>query len=119
MIIARSGRETCHIPCMENYLKWTSTSLQEQRFVFCLICKSQTGECLRESISISYMNTCLWEHFKRKVVNLSYNPTKFGLHSLQNGEAIMVATAGVPDKLIKHHRQWKSENAYFNDSDSL
>ena len=75
------------------------------------------GERLKESGSISY--TCLWEQFKRKFAKLGYNPTEFGLHSLQAGGATMAVNAGVPDRLFKRHGKWKSENAmdgYVDDS---
>ena len=59
------------------------------------------GEHLWDSGSISY--TCMWEHFKRKIGKLGYNPTDFGLHSLQSGGATKAANAGVPDRLFKRH----------------
>jgi len=91
--------------------------MREQRFVFRPICKSKMGERLRDSGSISY--TCLWEQFKKKVGELGYNPTDFGLHSLRAGGATRAANAGVSDRLFKRHGQWKSENAkdgYIDDS---
>jgi len=117
VIIARSGKETCPVTYLENYLRRTSTSLQEQRFLFRPICRTKNGERLRESGSISY--TCLWEQFKRKVSKLGFNPTDFGLHSLRAGGATKAANAGVPDRLFKRHGRWKSENAkdgYIDDS---
>ena len=117
VIIARSGKETCPVSYLENYLQRTDTSLQVQRFLFRPIRRTKNGECLREAGSISY--TCMWEQFKRKVGMLGYNPTDFGLHSLRSGGATKAANAGVPDRLFKRHGRWKSENAkdgYVDDS---
>ena len=117
VIFARSGKATCPVTYLENYLRRSGTSLQEQRFVFRPICKSKMGEHLRESGSISY--TCLWEQFKSKIRKLGYNPTDFGLHSLRAGGATMAANVGVPDRLFKRHGRWKSEKAkggYVDDS---
>ena len=46
VIIARSGKATCPGIYLENYLRRSGTSLQEQRFVFRPICKSKMGERL-------------------------------------------------------------------------
>ena len=59
VIIARSGKETCPVTYLENYLKRSRTSLQDHRSLFHPICKSKMGKRLREPGSISY--TCLWE----------------------------------------------------------
>ena len=117
VIIARSGRGTCPVTYLENYLRRTGTSLQEQRFLFRPICRTKNGERLRDSGSINY--TCLWEYFKRKVSKLGYNPTNFGLHSLRAGGATKAANTGVLDRLYKRHGRWKSGNAkdgYVDDS---
>ena len=117
VIIARSDRATCPVAYLESYLRRTGTSLQEQRFVFRPICNSKKGERLRDTGNISY--SCLWEHFKKKVSTLGYDPTEFGLHSLRAGGATAAANAGVPDRLFKRHGRWKSESAkdgYVDDS---
>ena len=44
---------------------------------------------------------------------------EFGLHSLRAGGATPAANAGVPDRLFKRHRRWRSDNAkdgYIDDS---
>ena len=113
VIIARSGKATCPVA----YLERSGASLQEQKFLFRPICKSKKGERLRDAGNISY--SCLWEHFKKKVSKLGYNPTEFGLHSLRAGGATTAANAGVPDRLFKRHGRWKLEGAkdgYIDDS---
>ena len=90
---------------------------EDQRFLFCPICKTKSGDRLRESGSISY--TCLYELFKKKLVELGCNPSDFGLHSMRVGGATQAANAGVSDMLFKRHGRWKSENAkdrYVEDS---
>ena len=87
----------------------TETPWQDQRYLFRPVCKSKTGERLRESGKISY--SCLREQFKKKLENLGYRHVDFGLHSLQAGGATLAANLGVPDRLFKRHGQWKLENA--------
>ena len=117
VIIARSGKVTCPVSNLEEYLRRTGTALQSQSFLFRPICKTKSGERLRESGSISY--TCLWEQFKNKLSKLGYNPLEFGLHSMRAGGATKAANVGVPDRLFKRHGRWKSDNAkdgYVDDS---
>ena len=40
---------------------------------------------------------------------IGLNPKIFGLHSLKSGGATSAANAGVPDRLFKRHRRWRSE----------
>ena len=50
---------------------------------------------------------------------LGLDPKRFGLHSLRSGGVSAAANAGVPDRLVKCHGWWRSENAkegYFKDS---
>jgi len=68
VIIARNGKATCTVTYLENFLRRSGTSLQEQRIVFHPICKFKAGERLREPGSISY--TFLWEHFKKRSASL-------------------------------------------------
>jgi len=82
--------------------------MQDKRFLFRPICKTKSGDRLRESGSISYL--CFRDLFKRKLVQLGYEPATFGLHSLRVGGATKAANAGVPDRLFKMHGHWKSEN---------
>ena len=50
VIIARSGKATCPVASLEEYLRRTGTSLQSQSSLFRPICKTKAGERLRESV---------------------------------------------------------------------
>ena len=117
VIIARSRADTCLVGKLEQYMTRTQMGWEDQRFLFRPICKVKSGDKLHESGSISY--TCLNELFKKKLAELGYNPSDFGLHSMRVGRATQAANAGVPDRLVKRHGRWKSENAkdgYIEDS---
>ena len=54
-----------------------------------------------------------------KISAIGLDPKRFGLHSLRSGGASAAANAGVPDRMIKRHGRWHSENAkdgYVKDS---
>ena len=42
---------------------------------------------------------------------IGLNLKQFGLHSLRAGGATSAANNGVPDRLFKHHRRWRSKTA--------
>ena len=117
VIVARSGKATCPVTKLEDYMRRAGIPWQDQRYLFRAICKSKAGDKLRESGKISY--SCLREQFKKKLGSLGYNHVEFGLHSLRAGGATRAANMGVPDRLFKRHGRWKSENAkdgYIDDS---
>ena len=117
ILITRTGRSTCPVAKLEEYMERTGTAKQDKRFLFRPICKAKSGDKLRESGCISY--SCLRDLFKMKLRQLGYDPAKFGLHSLRAGGATRAANAGVPDRLFKRHGRWRSENAkdgYVEDS---
>ena len=105
----RTGNSTCPLAMLETYLARTGTQLSDHRFLFRPICKTARPEMLRGSGNISY--TCLGESFRKKLKELGYNPDNFGLHSLRAGGATAAANNGIPDRLFKRHRRWKSDNA--------
>lgn len=117
VLITRTGRSTCPVAKLEEFMERTGALKQDSRFLFRPICKTKSGERLRESGRISY--SCLRDLFKRKLMHLGFEPSKYGLHSLRAGGATKAANAGVPDRLFKRHGCWKSENAkdgYVEDS---
>ena len=57
--------------------------------------------------------------FKIKLEELGYPAANYGLHNLWEGGATAAANVGVPDRLFKRHKRWKTENAkkgYVDDS---
>ena len=82
-LIARTKSETCPVAMLEYYLKHTGMVLDDQRFLFRPIQKTQKGESLRPAGSISY--SCLQDLFKRKLRDLGFISDEFGLHSLRTG----------------------------------
>ena len=57
VIIARSGKVTCPVSYLENFLSRSGTSLQEQRFVFHPICKSKTVVMVQYLVYCDYRDT--------------------------------------------------------------
>ena len=99
VVVARTNSATCPVAMLEKYMARTKTAWDDQRFLFRPIQKSRKGEALTNSGYFSY--TCLRDLFKRKLIDLGYQPGEFGLHSLRVGGATAAANAGLPDSLFK------------------
>ena len=54
VLITRTRRSTCPVVKLEEYMEQIGTSKQDKRFLFHPICKTKSGDRLRESGSISY-----------------------------------------------------------------
>jgi len=103
------------VAMLECYMARADMRWEDDCYIFQAIQKTKNGETLRESGHISY--SCLKDLFK-KMSELGFKATEFGLHSLRAGGATTTANAGVPDWLFKCHGWW-SENAkdgYIKDS---
>ena len=57
------------------------------------LCPTQDQEIILEALS-----------------KIGLNSKLFGLHSLRSGGATSAANAGVPDRVFKRHKRWRSEN---------
>ena len=117
LLIARTKSSTCPVAMLECYMERTNTKWNDECFLFRPIQKTKNGETLRKSGKISY--SCLRDLLDKKLENLGFAATEFGLHSLRAGGAIAAANAGIPDRLFKRHGRWRSENAkdgYVKDS---
>ena len=65
ILITRTGRSTCLVAKLEEYMERIGTAKQDKRFLFHPICKAKSGDRLRESGCISY--SCLRDLFKAKL----------------------------------------------------
>ena len=115
LVIVRTGSDTCPVSMLEQYMEMARIPSNSRLFLFRHITKTKEGERLKDGGVLSTLR----ELFKAKVRQLGYPADKFGLHSLRAGSATAAANADVPDRLLKRHGRWKSENAkdgYVDDS---
>lgn len=115
--IVRTRNVTCPAAMLEHYMQAAQIPANSEEFLFRPISKTKLGEKLRAYGKLSY--STLRELFKKKLTELGYPAVDFGLHSLRVGGATVAVSAGVPDRLFKRHRRWRSENAkdgYIEDS---
>ena len=116
-VIAHTSTRTCPVAILERYMGLAGINPSSDLFLFRAITRTKEGEKLRPAGQLSY--STLQELFKKKLVELGYQAKQFGLHSLRAGGATAAANAGIPDRLFKSHRRWKSDNAkdgYIEDS---
>ena len=96
-------------------MQCTRMSPDDQWSLFRPIQSTKNGECLLEAGKISY--SCLRHLFHKKLADLDFLD-EFGLYSLRVGDATAAANVKVPDRMLKRHGVWSSENAkdsYVND----
>ena len=118
VLVARTGTPTCPVAMLERYITAVGIPMNSVAYLFRGITKTRNGETLRDSGPLSY--TTVREQFRNKLIDLGYSTEGFGVHSLRSGWASAAAKAGVPDRLFRQHRRWKSELAkdgYVEDSD--
>ena len=117
IIIACSKQTTCPVSMLEQYIELANIGNSPELPLFRGIVHTKSGEQLRKRGGISYTRTR--EIVLEKLSELGLDQKQFGLHSLRSGGASAAAYAGVPDRLFKRHRRWRSENAkdgYVKDS---
>ena len=109
ILVACTGFPMCPVAMMEKYFAMAELSLVSQLTLFRRITYTRKGERLRSSRSLSY--THMRELFLYMWKKLSFDTTKFGLHSLRAGGASAEAKVWVSGRLFKCHGRWKSESA--------
>lgn len=122
VVIARTGRETCPVNLVEQYLQLTGIRSDSNEFLFRKLsfCKSTGRHVLRDGSHISY--TRAREILLSNLESIGFDKSRYGLHSFRSSGASVAANAGVPDRVFKKHGRWRSENAkdgYIRESDSL
>ena len=106
VVVARGDSRLCPVAMLESQ---AGMQRAEKGFLFRRITKSRNGERLRTGDALSY--TRLRECLKEKLLQLGYQASQFGLHSLRAGGATAAANAHVPDRLFRRHGRWKTEVA--------
>ena len=109
-VITRTGNPTCPFGMLSRYAKLSGDSLNSTQFVFRSLYKSKDGRyALRDGSNLSYSRAR--ELFINKFKAIGLDMRLYGLHSLRIGGAIAAANNDLPDRVIKKHGRWKSENA--------
>ena len=112
IVIARSGKTTCPVALLEDYLRRANPSELHgpQSFIFRAIQGSGSKSKLkRQNKPISYSRAR--EIFLKAVKDLGYDAKLYGLHSLRSGGTTAAAASGVDHALLKKHGRWKSDSA--------
>lgn len=109
LLIARTGKETCPVVCLENYIRISKIANKEE-FLFRAL-QYKKGKHLLSTCNrpISYYR--VGELFRTSLDKIDLDKTKFGLHSLGSGGATSAAYNSVADRLFKTHGRCRSEHA--------
>lgn len=111
VVIAATGRSTCPVAMLNRYLVLACISphSHSEDFLFRpVVFKSINNYVLRQG-RMSY-SSCR-DLFKRALVEIGEDPSRFGMHSLRAGGASEAARVGIPDRLFKKHGRWASDSA--------
>ena len=107
IVIARSDLPTCPVKALEAYISAAQIDLFEDLPLFRALATPRSKEKVR---SQGIRNTRARELVKDAFRGLT-NVSKIGVHSLAAGGATFAANAGIPDRLLRRHGRWTSENA--------
>ena len=112
IVIARTGNPTCPFGMLSRYAKLSGDSLNSTQFVFRSLYKRKDGRyALRDGSNLSYSRAR--ELFINKFRAIGLDMRLYDLHSLRIGGATAAANNDLPDRVIKKHGRWKSENAKY------
>ena len=107
IVITRSDLPTCPVKALEEYISAAQIDLSKDLPLFRALATPRSKEMVRKQ-GISYTTVCkLVKDAFRGLTDVS----KPSLHSLRAGGATSAANAGIPERLIKRHGRWSSENA--------
>ena len=70
-----------------------------------------TGSCKLVSPDKPVSYGSIREAFRQDLKGIGPDPSKFGLHFLRSGGAIMAANNGVSDRVFQRHGRWRSVQA--------
>ena len=106
--ISRS-HNMCPVKHLEDYLRLVNINISSSQYIFKAISKGKKSRLRRKNKPISY--TTIRQNLLKVIKAVGLNWKDYGLHSLRAGEASLAANKGIPDRLFKRHRRWKSDRA--------
>lgn len=109
LLIARTGKETYPVVCLENYIRISKIANKEE-FLFRAL-QYKKGKHLLSTCNKPTSYSRVRELFLTSLDKIGLDKSKFGLHSLRSGGATSAANNSVADRLFKTHERWRSENA--------
>lgn len=109
LLIARTGKETCPVVCLENYIRISKIANKEE-FLFRAL-QYKKGKHLLSTCNRPISYSRVGELFRTSLDKIDLDKTKFGLHSLGSGGATSAAYNSVADRLFKTHGRCRSEHA--------
>jgi len=111
VIVSRTGKITCPVKALENYLFLAEIPDLSDCYLFRKVafCKKSNKHVLRSGNHIAYSTAR--ETLLKNLSEIGLSPSAFGLHSLRSGGATAAAKCGMPDRLFKKHGRWKSDKA--------
>ena len=112
VLIGKTGNYTCRVSLLLRYIQKAKITYSRNNFIFrsFIYYKSSNSYRLKSNfmpLSCTRSRGIVLEALSKIGLNLKF----FGLHSLISGGATSAANAGVPDRLFKRHRRWRSEYA--------
>ena len=110
VVISQLSSSACPVELLKRYLAMFKIPPDSKDFIFKPISKGK-GFCklVAPDKPISY--STIRGAFRRDLLSLGVEPSKFGLHSLRSGGATMAANNGVNDRVFQRPCRWKSVQA--------
>ena len=107
--ISRVSSECCPVKFLEKYLQIANIEISKdgETPLIGRIFKTKKGHKISKTQGISYSR--IREVFKDYITDITANPEKYGLHSLQAGGASAAANNGVTDRLVSKQGQRETD----------
>ena len=110
VVVSQLSSAACPVELLRRYLAKFKITPNSKELIFKPISRGK-GCCklVAPDKPISY--STIRGAFRRDLLSLGVEPSKFGLHSLRSGGATMAANNGVNDRIFQRHGRWKSVQA--------
>lgn len=106
VVVSQLSSDACPVALLKRYLVMFKIPPDSKDLIFKPISRGK-GCCklVAPDKPISY--STIRGAFRRDLLSLGVEPSKFGLHSLRSGGATMAANNGVNDRIFQRHGRWK------------
>ena len=106
VVISKNSAPYCPVENLARFLQLTRNSSGAGKFILRKMYRERLSE---KDVPLSYSDARA--DLKFYLGKAGHTASDFGWHSLRHGGASEAANLGVPDRLLKQHGRWKSENS--------
>ena len=108
--IATTNTSTCPLKILERYFNKANIKERSEEYILRNIVRENNYFALtKKDVHLKY--TTGLKEMRSYFSKITVNPSEYGLHSFRSGGASAAAKKGIPDRVLKKHGRWRSEQA--------